>query len=812
MSVLYLMPAIRKNLDSSFYFMRIPCWILLTLVVGASAALGAETKFVVRPFLDQHCVKCHGADEQKADLRLDTLAEPPNEPKVWLSILEAIETGDMPPKKEPRPNVHEADRLVAYVSEVLAEVSGPPPVALRRMNRVEFESTVHDLLGIDTELADLLPEDSRTQGFDNVGDGLGISPVLLEKYLEAADAAFDGVIRRIKPLPPEVRPQVAMESKTNLDSVKGKKGGVIAVENSFVKFTPGWPDVRLEGVHPIEGGVYRCRVQVWPYQPGERTLSVAVFTGPLFGPGKRHFQGMFDVTGTPEKPRLIEFTTFMNEGDAIHVLPWIYPKHISYIHKDEPKPGVAVTSAETYGPLDQDFPSLAQKRLFGDFKHITMAEGSPIYMRHRRGVKLHFVESSQPREDAERIIRGLVPRAFRRPVESAVEDQFVNYTLERLELGRTFEQAVRAGVTAVLSSPYFLLLNQESVVDDFTIASRMSYFLWSSMPDEELMNLAATGRLKDPKVRSAQVDRMLADKRSERFVNHFTGQWLNLREISFTTPDGSLYPEFDELLERSMMGEAHGFFRHLIKENLGVRHLIQSNFTLLNERLALHYGITGVKGHEKFRVVELPKGSVRGGLLSQAAVLKVTANGTTTSPVLRGVWLLDRMLGLPVPPPPPAVPAVEPDIRGATSVREVFSKHTANESCARCHDRIDPPGFALEHFDPIGGEREFYRSLGEGKKVEKVGYLLSHAVDASGELFDGQSFDSFLSFREWMLSQEEQVARSVAQKLLVYATGRRIGVMDREAVEQVVEAARSEKFGIRSMIQAVVESELFHRP
>ncbi|MEQ8787594.1 MAG: DUF1592 domain-containing protein [Pirellulaceae bacterium] len=792
-------------------------WIFILCAAFAllvDAVSAADIDSTVHAFLRQHCVKCHGGEKPKGDLRFDALAAPSADDdasETWARIAEVIEVGDMPPKSQPRPDAQQIAGVVRLIGEMMAR-GAEPPLALRRLNRTEYEHTIHDLLGIDTPLADLLPEDGSVQGFDNVADGLSISSILMERYLEAADVAFDGVIRRIEPLPPEARRAVMMESKENIDSVAKKKGGTIEVADSFVKFTPGWPPVRLDAAHPIEGGVYRCRIAVWPHQPSERTLVVAVYVGPLFGPGKRRFMGMYDVTGTPQNPRIIEFTTRVNEGHAMHIVPWIYPQHITYIHKDEPRPGVGVVWAETYGPLDQDFPSQAQKRLFGDDEQITMAEDRPIYMRHRRGVKLHVVQSEKPREDAERIIREFVPRAFRRPVDDSVIEPYVQLTLARLDAGRTFEQAVRAGVTAVLCSPQFLLLNRDGEVDDYTLASRLSYFLWSTMPDEELMQLAAEGKLRDPQVLHAQVERMLGDPRIERFIENFTGQWLDLREIEFTTPDAKLYPEFDELLQESMLGETRGFFRHLLENDLSVVNFIDSDFAVLNERLAKHYGIDGVKGHENFRVVPLPEDSLRGGVLAQASVLKVTANGTSTSPVLRGVWVLDKLLGQPAPPPPPGVPAVEPDIRGAVTIREQLDKHRAIESCARCHVRIDAPGFALETFDVIGGQRDRYRSLGEGERVRNVNYRLGLPVECDGQTADGRSFADFREFRKLLMEEREQVARAIAAKLLVYGTGRPITAADRAAVDEVVAAAKEKNLGLRSMIHAVVDNELFSRP
>jgi mono/diheme cytochrome c family protein len=789
-------------------------WMIgLTAICAArAAAFSPEHGQLIHGFIEQHCVKCHGPDEQKAELRLDTLALPPGERDRWMEVLEALEHEDMPPKKEPRPGKSEAEEFKNLIAGILREGGGPAPTAMRRMNRYEYEHTVRDLLGVETALAEMLPDDGSIQGFDNVADGLGISAILLEKYLEAANAAFDDVIRRIKPLPPETRRAVAIESKENLKAVEEKQGGSLEMHGAFVDFSADWPPTRFDAAQPIEPGVYRCRVALWPLDPGERTLSVGIYTGPLFGTGKRKYIGVYDVTGTPDEPRIIEFTTWMAEGDAMHVLPWVTPAHVVWRDKHEPRPGVGMLWAETHGPLDQEFPSERQRRLFGNPESISMVEDKPIYMPHRKGVKLHRVESSTPEADVERILREFVPKAFRRPVETADVDRYVKLALERLSAGRGFEESVRAGVCAVLCSPQFLLLNAEDAVDDYAIASRMSYFLWSSLPDERLLALAAEGKLRDPQQRRVEVDRMLKDPRSERLVRHFTGQWLDLRKIDFTTPDTNLYPEFDELLGKSMVRESEGFFKRLVDEDLGVHQLVKSDFAILNQSLADLYQIDGVKGHEHMQVVKLPEDGIRGGVLTQAAVMKVTANGTSSSPVLRGVWVLDRLLGQPVPPPPPGVPAVEPDIRGATSLREQLAKHTADPSCARCHDRIDPIGFALEEFDPVGVHRDRYRSLGEGPKVERRNYKLGLPVDSSGETPDGVAFEGYPGLREWLAKDPERIARAVARKLLIYGCGRKIGALENEAVERVVRSSRDTQFGMRTMIREVVAGDFFLRP
>lgn len=522
-----------RPVDRFFY-----CLMLLTTTIFQAPAWADFATFA-----EHHCLACHGADAEPGLIRIDQLAAPAatsSDAQSWARIVEVLESGEMPPPDHARPDATEIRGAVEQIVSQIAATASPRKSALRRMNRREYENTVHDLLGIDVPLLDLLPEDGSSQGFDNVADGLSISSVLMEQYLEAANVAFDAVIRRIAPLPPAVRRAELMTVKENIDSVEKGKGGTIEVADSFVKFTPGWPPARLDAVHPIEDGIYRCRVALWPHDPSDRTLAVAIYVGSLFGPETRKFMGIYDVVGTPEKPRVIEFTTFIEEGHAIHIVPRIWPEHVTWRDKHEPRPGIGIMWAETYGPIDQSFPSEAQKALFGDRDSISMHPDQPIYMRHRKGVKTHVVESSRPVEDAERIIRDFIPRAFRRPVGEEEMAPFLRLTLAKLASGRTFEQAVRAGVTAVLCAPQFLLLNQAQQVDDYTLASRLSYFFWSSMPDAELLDLAASGQLSQPAMRHQQVERMLADPKSKAFIANFTGQWLDLREIEFTTPVGKL--------------------------------------------------------------------------------------------------------------------------------------------------------------------------------------------------------------------------------------------------------------------------------
>ena len=357
-------------------------------------------------------------------------------------------------------------------------------------------------------------------------------------------------------------------------------------------------------------------------------------------------------------------------------------------------------------------------------------------------------------------------------------------------------------------------------LDDHALASRLSYFLWSTMPDETLFALARSGELHKPDVLKAQVERMLQHPKAKAFTENFTGQWLSLRDINATTPDKTLYPEFEELLQWSSIRETQLFFDELLKENLSVRNFIDSDFAMLNGRLAQHYGIPDVQG-VAFRKVELKAEQHRGGVLTHASVLKVTANGTTTSPVVRGVWVLDRILGRPVPPPPPNVPAVEPDIRGATTIREQLAKHRATENCAGCHSKIDPPGFALENYDVIGGWRDRYRVVAERKDWvnNRVGplskylaayqYGLGRPVEAGDALPDGRHFADIAEFKKLLLAHPEQIARCLTEKLVTYATGHPVGFGDHAAIDQIVSESKKLDYGLRSLVHAVVACELF---
>jgi hypothetical protein len=370
---------------------------------------------------------------------------------------------------------------------------------------------------------------------------------------------------------------------------------------------------------------------------------------------------------------------------------------------------------------------------------------------------------------------------------------------------------------AALCSPDFLYhVEPAGQLDDAALANRLSYFFWNSLPDARLTELSATGELRRPDVLRGEVERMLNDSKSQRFIDDFLGQWLKLRQIAANDPDKKLYPEFNPYLQDSMVAETRAYFRELLEKNLDARSLIRSDFVMVNQKLAAHYGIPGVTGSQ-IRRVALPDGCPRGGFLTQAAILKVTANGTTTSPVPRGAFVIDRLLGQPPEPPPANITAVEPDVRGTTTIREQLEKHRNNTACASCHAKLDPPGFALESFDVIGGFRTRYRSIGEGLPAERgaidpaigIGFKLGPEVDPQGMLPDERTFRDILEFQKLIAANPLPLLKNLLQQLAVYSIGREIIFSDRDEIEAILARTQDQGGGIRTLIHELVQSPLF---
>ncbi|MGL4549990.1 MAG: DUF1592 domain-containing protein, partial [Gemmataceae bacterium] len=619
----------------------------LASILPAVGHAAAPPPDPVRPFLAAHCLGCHSGPKAKGGLALDRL--PPDARDLWLAVAEHLDAGTMPPAGRPRPPADDVRAVSAWIDRRPAGGR----VVFRRLNRVEYENTVRDLLGIAIDLKELLPPDGASGGFDNVGEALHTSSFLMERYLEAADAALAVAVANGPP-PTLIKKRYPMKDERHIklttERVFLPRGdGVVFFSSS------AWQAVTLWNFYPPDAGRYRFRISAAGHQSGGKPVTYRVDAGRMGMAGKSRLVGYFDAP--PDRPAVVEFVEELEARGTVRILPYGLAS-AQAVHKvgaaDYTGPGLAVNWVEVEGPLHDAWPPASHRRLFGDLP------------RKPDGRSRVEVASAGPPADVARLLRAFARRAFRRDVTDADLEPFVRLVRVKLGEGRSFEQAVRVGMVAVLVSPEFLFLREKpGRLDDFALASRLSYFLWSTMPDDELLALAGRGELGQPAALRRQVDRMLASPKAAAFTENFVGQWLGLRDIDFTVPSHILYPEYDDLLRASMVKETHLFFEQLLKHDLSLTNVVASDFSMLNGRLAKHYGIPGVEGWA-FRKVTLPPGSHRGGVMTMASVLKVTANGTSTSPVVRGAWVLERILGTPPPKPPEGVAAVEPDIRGAT--------------------------------------------------------------------------------------------------------------------------------------------------
>ena len=764
-------------------------WLLLLIMVcsvvyvlGQRDSSAAAVEEAVQPpedvlkFLSSQCADCHGGGEAAGGFSLETLqAESQAHAALhgWTRVFDRIERGEMPP---PDANaLSPAARQAALVPfhDWLAQADrAERKTILRRLNRIEYQNTLHDLLGVSIEVIELLPEDQQAGGFDNNGRALAVSAELMERYLQVARMAIDAAM--VSGEQPEVQ---TWQTSAKSDVANYIPDNFRLVNDHIVMFTSNntqYSKVSTRAKRIPQRGRYRFEFTAFAHnsrEPRVFSLLASNFAGAaaVYVP-----LGYFEAP--PELTRFaLEFE--LDQKFAIQFFLQDFP---GWIHGGikEDSPGIGFSDVTITGPLYDEWPPRSHRQLVGEV-HLEQAELA----------------------DARPIIERFLPRAFRRPVSGPEVEQYLSLLENRLQAGRSFRDSLKITLSAILCSPHFLYLQEAETAQSITdteLASRLSYFLWNSLPDAELLQLAAAGQLSEPPVLRQQVRRLLADSRSQRFVDNFTGQWLRLRDINDTTPDKKLYPEFDELLQYSMVQESRQFFAYLLRENLSIDLFLDADFTLLNGRLARHYDIPDVRGLP-LKPVLLPADSPRGGVLTQAAVLKVTANGTNTSPVTRGVWVLENILGQPTPPPPPNIAGIEPDIRGAATIREQLEKHRDLDSCRACHRAIDPPGFALEAFDPVGKYRSHYlRFFVHPQHADKGwGQVKPDApVDASGELPSGERFAGLQEFKALLKTQDVLFAHCFTEKLLQFGLGREATFSDRAAIHEIIQQAekpRTEK-------------------
>jgi len=805
--------------------------IVLTLVTGVCASyVQAEphARELLQPFLKSYCIKCHGPGKQKADRRFDQLSEIESgvdDAELLQDILDQLNLASMPPEGERQPPAAELKRIVALLTSSLAKARESSrehagKVVMRRLNRTEYRNTVRDLFRlkmVDFDPTTTFPADDSTAGFDNVGEGLVTSDYLLRNYLEAARKVADKAIRP-GPRPEKIHYQTGGKAQSNpahqvLSGVRVDKEGRKEAGRMFIKFRQplGLPLLDKKRGVPASGEYVirfaakavrrksRYKDEDLRYNSDEpMRLSISIDSREL-GATAHRMIGEYEIPD--DKVIEIEHRVWLEKGFTFHVhwangpdgsfkriLRKVLPKYNKdalYPIRNPPEmyvgsgPELHVDSLAIEGPFYDQWPPAGFARFFPNPPEKPEAA--------------YLIES----------LARLASEAWRRPVTGEELKPYLNLASRYLTKHSDFWAAAKYGVRAILTSPNFLYLaettpasSEDRNVSDHELATRLAYFLWSSMPDDELRAVADRGSLNDPQVLQKQVERMLSDPKSSALTENFTGQWLGLRKLGEMPPDPELNRAYyEEKLEDAMRRETQLFFAHVLSGNRSILEFVDSKYTFLNAALARHYGIPGVK-QDGFQKVSLKPGSHRGGLLGHGSVLTATSNGVETQPVVRGIWVLENLLGTPPNPPPPDIDPVEPDTRGVATIRQLMEKHRSNPACYECHHKIDPLGLSLENFDHTGAWRDRY-----SKKLP---------IDSSGELPGGTTIPGPGGIKTFLLKRPEQFTRCLAEKLLVYALGRRLRFADRDDIDKIVAAMPEHNYGFRELIQQIIASEAFH--
>lgn len=732
-----------------------------------------------QPVINQYCVGCHNGTSKAAGLALDTAKA--DDTATWEKVLRRVRSRTMPPTGLPRPKEADYQNLVATLETKLdaGKVDPGRTDTFRRLNRTEYQNAIRDLLAVDVDVTALLPSDDASHGFDNVTVG-NLSPTLLERYLGAA-RKISRLAIGIPPkqvggetvmLPPDLTQEEHFE-----DLPLGTRGGTV-VKYTFPLDAEYELQIRLQRDRNEHVEGLRGNHVVELMLDGER---IQAFIAKPPGQGKDH--SVVDR----------EFNVRLRVSAGPHVIAAAFPKQGSALLETERQPYQAHFNMDRHPRIT---PAVFSVTVNGPY-----AVKGPGDTPSRRAI---FVCKTEDEACAKKILSGLMRRAYRRPsTEADLTVPLKFYREARKSEG--FEPSIEMGLRAVLVSPEFLFRVEQDPtgvapkavyrISNLELASRLSFFLWSSIPDEELLTAAVRGDLHQPAVLQQQVKRMLADERSRMLVTNFADQWLYLRNLASITPDMRAFPDFDDNLRKSFRKETHLFFESVMREDRSVLDLLRADYSFLNERLAKHYGVPNVYG-SRFRKVTFGPETMRGGLLRQGSILTVTSYATRTSPVIRGKWILDNILGVPPPPPPPNVPALE-EAKAAMkkmTMRERLSEHRKNPACAGCHKLMDPPGFSLENFDAVGR----WRQAEDGT-----------AVDASGGLPDGAKFTGVAGLEKALLTRPELFATTITEKLLTYSLGRGVEFSDAPAVRQIVRQTQKSDFRFSSFIQGIAGSTSF---
>jgi hypothetical protein len=740
--------------------MRIGPLLAVLILAGAPQDKTRDREFdtQIRPLLETYCFSCHGPKRQKAKVDVSAArseADLSRSQPLWLGVVRQLKTHAMPPEDEKKqPTEAEREKIVAWLEAAMDRIDERAPkdpgrVTIRRLNRAEYNNTIRDLTGLDLRPADDFPLDDVSEGFDTLGDVLSLPPLLLERYVDAADRILDHAVVPDGP--------VALLHKK--------------VENAVDLALDDKKDVSARISVP-ETGRYEVRVRASQKKGLEGAALAVVFVDGVD-------MALLRVTAEQGKPDVYAGAFLLQAGDRKLAI-----RHSAHraANKGDPIPDthLYLESYEIAGPER----SLSHRRIF---------QSDP-----------------EDRDGARRILDRFAVRAFRRPLAAGESDRLLALYDAARKDGKGFAAAVRRGLWSILVSPHFLFRVERDTADrndagavrlgDWELASRLSYFLWSTMPDASLLDLAAKGRLRDPAVLQEQARRMLADPRARALVDNFAGQWLGLRKLETIQPDHGMFPTFNETLRRAMIDEPSTFFERLLRDDRSILDLVDAEYTYLNEPLAKHYGIKDVKG-DAMRRVEL-KDPNRGGVMTMAGILTITSHPTRTSAVKRGKWILDEILGAPPPPPPPNVPELDeaskdrPDAK-TLSLRQRLELHRADPQCFGCHRRMDTLGLGMENFDAIGRWREF-----EGGK----------RIDVAGVLPTGEKFSTPGQLKKLLAGSKEDFARALTEKMFVYALGRAAERSDRREIKRVVESLRRNDYRFSTLIEEVVASYPFrHR-
>ncbi len=742
--------------------------------------------------MSKNCVACHNDKVKAAGLSLD---HPDSSEATWEKVLDKLSTGRMPPPGSPAPSKAEVAAVTTWIEKSLGlshDAGEPGHVTSRRLNRAEYNNTVRDLLAVSLRAADEFPLDDAGYGFDNIGDVLSVSPLLMEKYISAARKISQAAVFG-EPVLPKPTKLIRYLSKKSQDDPTPN-----ALPYSYRGAIYGAFDFPVDGEYEfhMRVGNYRPRQSVasrhkGPYRKGDLTED------------EKHELSEENRKAYPAVKMVMTL-------DGAQILTDIVEGNIDYQYAHgEAIARVKIRAGEHF--FRASFPEFAdmqnprdnvnldgRRKLFIDYVDIVgpFHSGAEPAQSNKR----IFVCAEKTPECAREIIEHLARRAYRRPVTKQEADELVNLAALVRKSGDSFEEGIRVALQAMLMSPNFLFRVEGErtggsayAIDEHALASRLSYFLWSSMPDEELLRAAHDGRLRRPDELESQVRRMLKDPKSDALVENFAGQWLGLRLLDRKKPDPAHFPVVDDELLDAMRRETSLFTQAIMREDRSVLDFIDGRYSFLNGPLARHYGITGING-EQFQRVELD-GEKRSGVVTQASVLTLSSYATRTSPVLRGKWVLENLLGTPPPPPPPGIPPLEESNLGTeASQRQRLEQHRANPSCAVCHNQMDPIGFSLENYDAAGVWRDM-----DGK----------FPVDSSGKLPGGVSFSGAKELKQVLKSQADLFTRNLTERMLTYALGRGIESYDRATVDRIAGRVAANGYRFSTLVMEIVNSNAF---